>query len=65
VMLQLGDHRPAKTDTMISYLPLAHMLERCCEVRAQRRLRHGLGVACGSSSFSPTQHHLQPFCGHF
>lgn len=32
VVLQLGDHSPRKTDTMISFLPLAHMLERCCEV---------------------------------
>lgn len=33
VVLQLGDHRPRSSDTMISFLPLAHMLERCCEVR--------------------------------
>lgn len=32
VIMQLGEHRPAKTDVMISFLPLAHMLERCCEV---------------------------------
>ncbi|KAF6208422.1 hypothetical protein GE061_016878 [Apolygus lucorum] len=31
VMLQLGEHRPNGNDTMISFLPLAHMLERCCE----------------------------------
>ncbi|CAH2984047.1 unnamed protein product [Chilo suppressalis] len=31
VIMQLGEHRPAKTDVMISFLPLAHMLERCCE----------------------------------
>ncbi|KAL1139986.1 hypothetical protein AAG570_006963 [Ranatra chinensis] len=31
VILQLGDHRPTSTDIMISFLPLAHMLERCCE----------------------------------
>ncbi|XP_057321324.1 long-chain-fatty-acid--CoA ligase 5 isoform X2 [Microplitis mediator] len=31
VLLQLGDHRPASKDVMISFLPLAHMLERCCE----------------------------------
>lgn len=31
VLLQLGDHRPRVGDTMISFLPLAHMLERCCE----------------------------------
>lgn len=30
-MLQLGDHKPDSTDVMISFLPLAHMLERCCE----------------------------------
>lgn len=27
----LGDHRPHNGDIMVSYLPLAHMLERCCE----------------------------------
>lgn len=32
VMLQLGEHKPNGSDTMISFLPLAHMLERCCEV---------------------------------
>ena len=32
VIMQLGDHRPVSTDVMISFLPLAHMLERCCEV---------------------------------
>lgn len=26
-----GDHRPRPGDVMISFLPLAHMLERCCE----------------------------------
>jgi len=31
VILQLGDHKPTSSDTMISFLPLAHMLERCCE----------------------------------
>ncbi|XP_066994601.2 long-chain-fatty-acid--CoA ligase 1 isoform X5 [Anabrus simplex] len=31
VILQLGDHRPSSSDVMISFLPLAHMLERCCE----------------------------------
>lgn len=31
VILQLGDHRPTSSDIMISFLPLAHMLERCCE----------------------------------
>ncbi|XP_046405345.1 long-chain-fatty-acid--CoA ligase 5 isoform X2 [Ischnura elegans] len=31
VILQLGDHRPTRSDIMISFLPLAHMLERCCE----------------------------------
>lgn len=31
VLLQLGDDRPTSKDTMISFLPLAHMLERCCE----------------------------------
>lgn len=32
VILQLGDHRPRSDDIMMSFLPLAHMLERCCEV---------------------------------
>nr|CAH7756997.1 unnamed protein product [Callosobruchus chinensis] len=31
VVLQFGDHTLRSTDTMISFLPLAHMLERCCE----------------------------------
>nr|CAD7201597.1 unnamed protein product [Timema douglasi] len=31
VLLQLGEHRPKSDDVMISFLPLAHMLERCCE----------------------------------
>lgn len=31
VLLQLGAHSPRASDTMISFLPLAHMLERCCE----------------------------------
>ncbi|ODM95370.1 Long-chain-fatty-acid--CoA ligase 1 [Orchesella cincta] len=32
VLLQLGEHRPNRSDVMISFLPLAHMLERCCQV---------------------------------
>ncbi|XP_021955219.1 long-chain-fatty-acid--CoA ligase 1 isoform X2 [Folsomia candida] len=32
VLLQMGEHRPCRQDTMISFLPLAHMLERCCQV---------------------------------
>ncbi|KAK3921551.1 LOW QUALITY PROTEIN: Long-chain-fatty-acid--CoA ligase 5 [Frankliniella fusca] len=31
VMMQMGDQRPNSTDVLISYLPLAHMLERCCQ----------------------------------
>lgn len=31
VLLQLGEHRPRVNDVMMSFLPLAHMLERCCE----------------------------------
>ncbi|XP_043281122.1 long-chain-fatty-acid--CoA ligase 1 isoform X2 [Venturia canescens] len=31
VILQLGDHKLTARDVMISFLPLAHMLERCCE----------------------------------
>ncbi|KAI1292032.1 Long-chain-fatty-acid--CoA ligase 1 [Halotydeus destructor] len=27
---QLGNHAPCKTDTYLSFLPLAHMFERCC-----------------------------------
>ncbi|GFV44669.1 long-chain-fatty-acid--CoA ligase 1 [Trichonephila clavipes] len=32
VIEQLGEYAPKKTDTMMSFLPLAHMLERLCEV---------------------------------
>lgn len=31
VMMQMGDQRPNSSDVLISYLPLAHMLERCCQ----------------------------------
>ena len=31
-LLQLGDQKPNCTDVMMSFLPLAHMLERVCEV---------------------------------
>jgi len=31
-LLNLAEHRPNKDDIMLSFLPLAHMLERCCEV---------------------------------
>ncbi|KAI5755194.1 hypothetical protein M8J77_014875 [Diaphorina citri] len=30
-LLQLSDHRPKYSDVLISFLPLAHMLERTCE----------------------------------
>lgn len=43
VLLQLGDHKPTSKDTMISFLPLAHMLERCCE--------NGLYMVGGSVGF--------------
>ncbi|KAK0094955.1 hypothetical protein PV326_009550 [Microctonus aethiopoides] len=43
VLLQLGDHRPNSTDVMISFLPLAHMLERCCE--------NGMYIVGGSVGF--------------
>ncbi|KAI4478068.1 hypothetical protein M0804_012259 [Polistes exclamans] len=43
VLLQLGDHKPTNKDTMISFLPLAHMLERCCE--------NGLYMVGGSVGF--------------
>ncbi|XP_035207618.1 long-chain-fatty-acid--CoA ligase 5-like, partial [Stegodyphus dumicola] len=32
VMLQLGETAPSSNDTMLSFLPLAHMFERCCQV---------------------------------
>lgn len=31
VLMQLGEHTLHVGDVMISFLPLAHMLERCCE----------------------------------
>ena len=31
-LLQLGDQKPNCSDVMISFLPLAHMLERICEI---------------------------------
>jgi len=31
VILQMGDHRIRAGDVMVSFLPLAHMFERCCE----------------------------------
>ncbi|XP_044739586.1 long-chain-fatty-acid--CoA ligase 1 isoform X2 [Chrysoperla carnea] len=31
VILQMGEHRPKSSDVLMSFLPLAHMLERCCE----------------------------------
>ncbi|XP_066137914.1 long-chain-fatty-acid--CoA ligase 5 isoform X2 [Euwallacea fornicatus] len=31
VVLQFGDHRLRSDDVMLSFLPLAHMMERCCE----------------------------------
>lgn len=30
-MIILGEHKPRVHDVMISFLPLAHMLERACE----------------------------------
>lgn len=32
VLMQMGDYKVKSNDTLISFLPLAHMLERCCEV---------------------------------
>ncbi|KAG8183684.1 hypothetical protein JTE90_028048 [Oedothorax gibbosus] len=32
VMLQLGETAPCRSDTMLSFLPLAHMFERCCQI---------------------------------
>ncbi|XP_034946789.1 long-chain-fatty-acid--CoA ligase 1 isoform X2 [Chelonus insularis] len=43
VLLQLGDHKPNAKDVMISFLPLAHMLERCCE--------NGMYIVGGSVGF--------------
>ncbi|KAL0274718.1 UNVERIFIED_CONTAM: hypothetical protein PYX00_002780 [Menopon gallinae] len=43
VILQLGEHRPTSSDCMMSFLPLAHMLERCCE--------HGLFISGGSVGY--------------
>lgn len=37
VLMQLGDHTPRCTDILISFLPLAHMLERCCEVNINNK----------------------------
>ncbi|XP_045476219.1 long-chain-fatty-acid--CoA ligase 5 isoform X2 [Harmonia axyridis] len=31
VQMQMGEYKLKSTDCMISFLPLAHMLERCCE----------------------------------
>jgi long-chain acyl-CoA synthetase len=31
VLMQMGDHKVKSSDVLISFLPLAHMLERCCE----------------------------------
>lgn len=31
VCMQLGDQKLRATDVMLSFLPLAHMLERACE----------------------------------
>ncbi|XP_023346235.1 long-chain-fatty-acid--CoA ligase 1 [Eurytemora carolleeae] len=31
-VLQLGDYAPKKTDILFSFLPLAHTLEKCCEL---------------------------------
>ena len=31
-ILQLGMYAPRRTDILFSYLPLAHNLERCCEL---------------------------------
>ena len=35
VCAQMGEYAPREDDVMISFLPLAHMLERCCEVSSQ------------------------------
>lgn len=32
VMFQMGEWAPNGQDTMLSFLPLAHMFERCCEM---------------------------------
>ncbi|CAG0882553.1 unnamed protein product [Cyprideis torosa] len=43
VLIQLGNEKPRAEDVMISYLPLAHMLERCCQC--------GMYMAGGSVGF--------------
>lgn len=42
-----GEHSPNHTDSMMSFLPLAHMLERLCEV--------------SSPSFKLRPPHTQPY----
>lgn len=46
ILIQLSQYRPNVGDVMISYLPLAHMLERCCEVSrsCDGRSAHALQV---------------------
>ncbi|XP_018566336.1 long-chain-fatty-acid--CoA ligase 5 isoform X2 [Anoplophora glabripennis] len=46
VILQFGDHKLKSTDVMISFLPLAHMLERCCE-NAMYSVGGGVGFYLG------------------
>ncbi|XP_032666476.1 long-chain-fatty-acid--CoA ligase 5 isoform X1 [Odontomachus brunneus] len=46
VLMQLGDHRVTSKDTMISFLPLAHMLERSCE-NAVYMVGGSVGFYCG------------------
>lgn len=46
VLMQLGDHRVTSKDTMVSFLPLAHMLERSCE-NAMYMVGGSVGFYCG------------------
>ncbi|CAG7734013.1 unnamed protein product [Allacma fusca] len=46
VMLQLGEHKPNRHDVMISFLPLAHMFERCCQI-AMFMQGGAVGFFCG------------------
>lgn len=47
VLLQLGDFKPTSADTMISFLPLSYMLERCCE-NAMYMVGGAVGFYCGN-----------------
>ena len=50
VCLQLGEHRPHRNDVMISFLPLAHMLEHCCQVMTNSKAFHAIGARIKGAS---------------